>query len=259
MGNIMIERLAAPDHVLALRVAGKLTAEDVGIAKSALDPMLKQHDRIGFMVDLVDFSDATAEAIAEDLRYEFSLLGKTRQFARCALVTDKEWLGAVTGFWAKLLPDLEMRTFGAGQRDQAVQWAADLPAKATRPAAFRVLPTDRDDVFAFEIDGVVSAAEVPSIIDQVNAVLGRHDRLRMLARIKHLGGVDPAAFMQSELVAMKLAALQKLERYAIIGAPGWMSKAVEIMNPMFPDIDMRTFPADREADAWTWLGARPKQ
>jgi hypothetical protein len=123
--------------------------------------------------------------------------------------------------------------------------------------AIPVLPTDRDDVLGFEVDGVISATELPVLIDQVNAMLARHDKVRMLARIKHLGGVDPGVFLHSGLVSMKLAAIQKMERYAIVGAPGWMGKAVETMNAVFPDIDMRTFAADREADAWTWLCARP--
>ena len=56
---------------------------------------------------------------------------------------------------------------------------------------------------------------------------------------------------------MKLAAMQKVERYAIVGAPGWMRKILESVNPAFAEIDIRTFPADQEADAWTWLGAEP--
>jgi hypothetical protein len=63
--------------------------------------------------------------------------------------------------------------------------------------------------------------------------------------------------MQSGLVSMKLAAMQKVERYAIVGAPGWMHKAIETLNPVFPDIEMRTFSVDREVDAWSWLGAKP--
>lgn len=254
----MIERLAAPDHVLALRLAGKLTAADVEAVKGAFDPMLKQHKRVGFVIDFLDFSDATAAAITKDLRYELSLLGKAGQFARGALITDKEWLEVLAGFTAKLMPDLEMRTFSPAQRDQAVQWAADFPAAdANRPPAIRVLPTDHDDVFGFEIDGIVSAAELPALIDRVNAVLGRHDKVRMLNRVKHFGGVDPAVFMQSGLISMKLAAMQKVERYAIVGAPAWMSTAVATMNPLFSDIEMRTFAADQEADAWAWLGAKP--
>ena len=63
--------------------------------------------------------------------------------------------------------------------------------------------------------------------------------------------------MQGGLVSVKLAAMQKVERYAIVGAPGWMSKIIETINPAFADIDMRTFPADLEAEAWAWVGAEP--
>lgn len=50
--------------------------------------------------------------------------------------------------------------------------------------------------------------------------------------------------------------MQKFERYAVVGAPGWMQKAIEAMKPLFPDIDMRPFAADNEADSWQWLGAK---
>jgi hypothetical protein len=36
-----------------------------------------------------------------------------------------------------------------------------------------------------------------------------------------------------------------------------MHKAIETLNPVFPDIEMRTFSVDREVDAWSWLGAKP--
>jgi hypothetical protein len=123
----------------------------------------------------------------------------------------------------------------------------------------RIVPTSKDDVLAFEINGVISSAELPGVIGQINAFLGRHDKVRLLGRIKHLGGFDPSIFMQSGLVSMKLAAMQKVERYAVVGAPGWMNRVLETVNPAFPDIDMRTFPADREADAWAWLGAAPSE
>ena len=41
---------------------------------------------------------------------------------------------------------------------------------------------------------------------------------------------------------MKLAAIPKVERYALIGAPGWMCRIIDTLNPIFSDLDMRTFP-----------------
>lgn len=36
-----------------------------------------------------------------------------------------------------------------------------------------------------------------------------------------------------------------------------MRKVIDTMNPFFPDIDMQTFPVDREDEAWAWLEAKP--
>lgn len=56
---------------------------------------------------------------------------------------------------------------------------------------------------------------------------------------------------------MKLAALQKVERYAIVGTLDWMCKIIDTLNPVFPDLDMRTFPVDQENNAWAWLDVEP--
>lgn len=95
------------------------------------------------------------------------------------------------------------------------------------------------------------------VIQKFQTFLGRHEKVRLLNRIKHFGCIDPAIFMQSGLVSMKLAAMQKVERYAIVGAAGWMRKIIETLNPAFADMDMRAFPEDQESEAWAWLGAEP--
>lgn len=110
---------------------------------------------------------------------------------------------------------------------------------------------------AYEIDGVLTAEEMPQLVEKFDSFLKQHDKVRLVARFKHFGGYDPAVFMQSGLVSMKLAAIRKLERYAIIGAPQWMSKIVDSMNPLFPEIDMRTFSEDQESEAWAFVEAKP--
>lgn len=63
-------------------------------------------------------------------------------------------------------------------------------------------------------------------------------------------------FMQGDMISMKPAALQKVERYAIVGAPTWMEHIVATVSPAFPDIDMRSFSAARESEVWEWVGAK---
>lgn len=254
----MFAHLPAPDHVLACKLSDKVTGNDLKRYKSLLEDMLEKHEAVSLCVDITDLSDMNADALFEGMKADLELLSHFRQFRRGALISDKEWPRALIGLVTSLVPAFEMKAFRPGQSDEALVWAAQSPSKlkAEKPSV-RILPTTRDDVFAFEVDGMIASEEFPEILRQINAFLSRHDRVRLLGRIKHLDGFDPAIFMQSGLVSMKLAALQKVERYAIVGAPGWLNTMIATMNPLFHDLDMRTFPADREADAWNWLEAEP--
>lgn len=256
----MFEQLPAPDHLIAMRLSGKITGEDIKSYKRILEDKLEKHDRISVCVDFTGLTDMNADALVEGMKADLELFSHIGQFSRCAFVSDKEWPQAMIRFMDPVFPTFEMKMFTPERSDEAIKWAAELPeAPKTETPAFRFLPTSRDDVFAFEINGVISSEEMPGVIEKFEAFLDRHEKVRLLNRMKHFGGIDPTVFMQGGLVSMKLAAMQKVERYAIVGAPGWMGKIIETLNPAFPDLDMRTFPADREADAWAWLGAEPSK
>lgn len=254
----MFEQLSAPDHVIAMRFSGKMTGDDVEQYKAILENKLDQHAQLALCMDFTGLSDLNADALVEGTQADLQLLGHLNQFTRAAFISDKEWPQVLVRFANPLLPTFEMQVFTPDRREEAVQWAAELPvAPERKTGAFRFLPTTKDDVLAFEVDGVIAAEEMPGVIKELENFLEQHEKVRMLNRMKHFGGIDPAVFMQGGLVSMKLAAMQKVERYAIVGAPVWMGKIIETLNPAFADLDMRTFPADQEADAWAWLGAEP--
>ncbi|MEO6823823.1 MAG: STAS/SEC14 domain-containing protein [Nitrosospira sp.] len=77
-----------------------------------------------------------------------------RPVSRYAVVSDKQWPGALMGVVAPVLfPALEIKVFTPHQRDEAVKWAAEFPeAPKTGAPAFRFLPTSRENVLAFEIN-----------------------------------------------------------------------------------------------------------
>ena len=47
----MIDILPAPDYVIALRIAGKLTATDYDRVIAETENKLKRHERVGIYVD----------------------------------------------------------------------------------------------------------------------------------------------------------------------------------------------------------------
>ncbi len=256
----MYKQLTAPDHVIAMHLSDKLTGDDIKKYKLILDEKLTNHDQLSIVVDFTGLSDMNADALVEGTKADFELLSHIDQFTRFAFVSDKEWPQAMIGFMSAIFPTVEMKVFLPDESDEAMKWASELPgAPKSQAPAFRFLPTSTDDVLAFEINGVISGKEMPEVIKTFETFLERHEKVRLLNRVKHFGGIDPAVFMQSGLVSMKLAAMQKVERYAIVGAPGWMRKIIETVNPAFADMDMRTFPEDQENEAWAWLGAEPAQ
>jgi len=252
----MLKQVSAPDHVIALSLDGKLTGEGIQNYQSIFEEKLKQHAQVGIYVDLTTFSDMSANALIEGAKADMELFSHLNQLSRCAFVSDKEWPQTVVSFAQQLFPMLEMKVFPSGQRKEALEWATDVSeAPANKEASIRFLPTTKDNVLAFEVDGVMSSEEMPGVIKKLEGFLADHDKVRLLFRMKHFGGFDPSILMQSGLFSMKLSAMEKVERYAIVGAPGWMRKVVDTMNPAFPDIDMQTFPTDREGEAWVWLEA----
>ncbi|GJL60859.1 MAG: hypothetical protein NPIRA03_37160 [Nitrospirales bacterium] len=256
----MYQQVTAPDHVMAMHFSDKLTGDDIKKYKLILDEKLTNHDLLGMVVDFTGLSDMNADAFVEGTKADLELFRHINQFTRFAFISDKEWPQAVIGFMSAIFATVEMKVFTHDESDEAVKWAAELPkAPKSQAPAFRFLPTSKDDVLAFEINGVISEKEMPEVIKTFELFLKRHEKVRLLNRIKHFGGIDPAIFMQSGLLSIKLAAIQKVERYAIVGAPGWMCKIIETVNPAFADMDMRTFSEDRESEAWAWLGAEPAQ
>lgn len=255
----MFEQIAAADAVIAMRLSGTLTEEDIKQYERLLEDKLAKHEYVSACIDLTGLSDMNAGALVDGVKVDLEWLGHLTQFRRYAMVSDKQWPGALIDIMAPILfPNLEINVFTPDHRDEALKWAAEFPnTPKTEALAFRFLPTSRDDVLAFEINGTISPEEMPWIIEEFGTFFERHDKVRLLNRIKHFGGIDPSVFMQSGLVSMKLAAMQKVERYAIIGAPGWIRKVIETLSPAFPGLDMRTFPANQEDKAWAWLEARP--
>lgn len=256
----MLKQVPASDHVVAVSVDGKVSGESIKKYQSILKEKLQQHAQIGVYVDLSHLTDMSSNALLEGTKADIELLSHLKQLSRCALVSDKEWVQAVVSFAQQIVPVLDMRVFPSDQREEALKWASDIPqTSAPRSPAIRFLPTTMDNVLAFEIDGMITADEMPGVIKKLEHCYAAHDKVRLLNRMTHFGGFDPSIFMQSGFLPMKLSSIEKVERYAIVGAPNWMRKIVDVINPYFPNISMQTFTADEESGAWAWIGADPAE
>ncbi|MGO4704783.1 STAS/SEC14 domain-containing protein [Microvirga sp. 2MCAF38] len=130
----MIDIIPSADHVVAMRVSGTITGDDLDGVTATVERALERHDKIGLYADMMDFTDMTAEAFIKDLRYSLGHFRQWGRFHRIAVVTDKEWLRTVIRLENHLIPGIEIRLFGKNEREPALAWASGLPAPSS--AAF---------------------------------------------------------------------------------------------------------------------------
>ncbi|MGR4863803.1 STAS/SEC14 domain-containing protein [Caulobacter sp. LARHSG274] len=122
----MMEVLASPDHVVAMKLSGTINGEDYDRVVAEVDSKLDAHDKIGVLVDLTAFKDLTVEAGAKDVRYSLRHLWQLKRFPRDALITDKEWVRVLARIASPIVPHVEIRTFCPGEQALALSWVSDI-------------------------------------------------------------------------------------------------------------------------------------
>jgi hypothetical protein len=258
----MLEILPGPDHLVAVRVGGRIEEADIDQAIAAIDGALERAPRISFYAEVDALEGMTASALAKDVRYGLGMLRKVDRLARAAVVTDEEWVRALARFEAWLIPRIEFRMFGADARAEALSWASEKPPAeppdlAAEPA-IRLIETGNPMVLAFEVDGYITGRDVERVAGRFLKAFAANDGVRVLGRFKHLPGVDVATLMHDRTLSLKLQAMQRVERYAVVGGPEPLKNLVALLDPLFK-LEMRHFEADDEPAAWAWLEAAPKE
>ncbi len=121
-----------------------------------------------------------------------------------------------------------------------------------RHPALTQLETERDDVYAFEIDGQVSKEEVEEVYQVLEKAYAEHDKIDLLIRIGRYDGFDINTLFSEVAYAGKLHAINHMRQYALVGGPSWMGNLVAFFDPLFR-MEARHFSLDEETEAWNWI------
>ncbi|AAX74713.1 hypothetical protein AKO53_01180 [Brucella abortus] len=120
----------------------------------------------------------------------------------------------------------------------------------------RSIPTSRDDVFAFAIEGHLDDASLENLYGLLDAAYETHEKIDLLIRLTGYEGVDWVSAFSESMLSIRSKSLKHLRRYAIIGGPLWIQASITLVQP-FLSIEVRAFDPDEEQDAWEWLDAKP--
>ena len=240
-------------NVLAIELSGTVEESDVQTMETAFEDRIDSDGRFGLVVDMSEWTDITADALKEDVKFEFGLLGKLNRFPRMALISDKKFPRAVAKFFDPLVPAVEIRTFGSSEREQAMAFASAPAGPPAEPAhAVKMLDTGNPQLLGFEIEGKLGKADMEQLTESLQHAYESEQKIDLIVVWKGRIRFDPSIIADASFISMKLSSLSHVRRYAVVGGPGWMKNMVATVASALP-IDVRVFDSDDEDAAWVWL------
>ena len=251
----MIEFIKSSEDVIALKITGKLMREELEDITARVEKSLAEREKTHIFVEIEDFSGFDLTALPEYLPRAAAMLGQLGRFGRIAVVSDLRWIRWATKLESALLPHISYETFTADERHRALAWVEGKLNPLHDPS-IRIIETDKPDVLGFELDGRISAADAEAAAEYFNKALDRKRPLRLLGRVKCIDGAELGALLGHKYLQMKVGMLERVERYAVVGGPLWLCAWISALDPLV-SVELRHFPADKEALAWEWLGAHP--
>jgi hypothetical protein len=120
--------------------------------------------------------------------------------------------------------------------------------------AVRRLDTTRPDLFAVEIAGHVSEADIENLYGLLEGAYLIHPQIDILMRFVDHDGVDWGEVPSDTVEQGRAHAARHVRRCAAIGDSSVAKRFLRIFAPAESD-DARRFSAEEEAEAWAWLDA----
>lgn len=115
------------DHVVAMRVSGRVTTDDLQTAIDAIETVKKAHPRVSLYTEIDEMRWMTFTAFLRDLGYGLTQIGDLDRYYRAAVLSDKHWVRHLTRLENRLFRTLEIRTFPTRERPTALEWVRQLP------------------------------------------------------------------------------------------------------------------------------------
>lgn len=118
----MLQRIDAPDIVLAFRAVGKIEKSDYdSVLEPAVEAMIADKGEVRFVYVLGDeFDSYTIGAGWEDTKLG---IGHVSKWRRIAIVTDHGWVQHLVAMFGWMVPG-EIKIFPVDEEKPAIDWAA---------------------------------------------------------------------------------------------------------------------------------------
>lgn len=128
----MHEFLNSPADVLAIRLSGTITGDDLETIMDRVEEILAHHSKIHVFVETHGIDGLQISAMPRHLSRSLPMFGHLHRFGRVAVVADQAWMRLATRIESALLPYVSYRVFDVDERDKALAFveAVETPQPA---------------------------------------------------------------------------------------------------------------------------------
>jgi hypothetical protein len=119
----MHEFIDSPDDVLAVKLSGTITGEDLDAIMDRTDAILAKHRNIHVYAETHHIAGLQLTAFPHHMTRAVHLFGKLGRFGRVAVVADQRWMRASSRLESALLPGITYFVVGPERREETLGWA----------------------------------------------------------------------------------------------------------------------------------------
>ncbi|QIK96123.1 STAS/SEC14 domain-containing protein [Sphingomonas sp. HDW15A] len=119
----MHEFLESPADVLAVKLSGTITGEDLDLIMDRTEAILAAHRTIHVYVETHGLDGIQLSALPHYMGRAMPLFGKRGRFRRVAVVAEQRWVRASSRLESALLPGITYLVVGPDRREEALAWA----------------------------------------------------------------------------------------------------------------------------------------
>jgi hypothetical protein len=118
----MLEFIASPDEVIALKISGSIKGADLDLIMDRLDSVMASHDKVHVFVETHAIAGLELSSLPHYFSRAMPLFGKLSRFGRVAVVAGQAWIRVGTRIESAMLPMISYRTYEPDERDEALTW-----------------------------------------------------------------------------------------------------------------------------------------
>ena len=114
--------LKSADDVLAVKLTGTITGEDLDAIMDRTEAIIAKNDKIHVYCETHGIDGLQLSALPHHMGRAFPLFGKLNRFGRVAVVSDQAWMRFGTRLESAMLPGISYCVFTPEDRDEALSF-----------------------------------------------------------------------------------------------------------------------------------------